>query len=65
MTGTDQAARDAVEAALAAGGRRVVLGLADPPGAGKSTLAMAIVGRARARMGDSWAAYFPISPSPA
>jgi pantothenate kinase len=60
MTGTDQAARDAVEAALAAGGRRVVLGLAGPPGAGKSTLAMAIVGRARARMGDSWAAYFPM-----
>jgi pantothenate kinase len=38
----------------------VVLGLGGPPGAGKSTLAMAIVGRARARMGDSWAAYFPM-----
>lgn len=60
MTGIAAVARDAVDAAISAAGRRVVLGLAGPPGAGKSTLAVAIVDHARARMGDSWAAYFPM-----
>jgi pantothenate kinase len=59
-TAQDAAARDAVEAAKSAAGRRVVLGLTGPPGAGKSTLAGFIVDYARARMGDSWAAYFPM-----
>jgi pantothenate kinase len=58
--GEETAARDAVEVAKSAGGRRVVLGLTGPPGAGKSTLAGFIVDYARARMGDSWAAYVPM-----
>jgi pantothenate kinase len=53
-------ARDAIEAALSAAGRRVIIGLAGPPGAGKSTLALAIVSTARARMGQEWAAYLPL-----
>lgn len=60
MTDSDTAARDAVEAAKSAAGRRVVLGLTGPPGAGKSTLAGFIVDYARSRMGDSWAACFPM-----
>jgi pantothenate kinase len=52
--------RDAIEATLAAKGRRIILGLAGPPGAGKSTLAVAIVSSAQARMGDEWAAYLPM-----
>lgn len=59
VTGKGGATREAVELA-AASGRRFVLGLAGPPGAGKSTLAGAIVNYARARMGDDWAAYFPM-----
>jgi pantothenate kinase len=51
---------DATEMALAAAGRRVILGLAGPPGAGKSTLAVAIVSNAQARMGEEWAAYLPM-----
>jgi pantothenate kinase len=51
---------DAIEMALAAAGRRVILGLAGPPGAGKSTLAVAIVSHAQARMGEDWAAYLPM-----
>jgi pantothenate kinase len=54
------AARDAIGLAASAGGRRVILGLAGAPGAGKSTLALAIVGSARARMGPDWAAYLPM-----
>lgn len=61
------AARDAVALAESGGGRRVILGLAGPPGAGKSTLAEFIVDYARARdsgsgsgAGESWAAYFPM-----
>jgi pantothenate kinase len=54
------AARDAVKLAPAARGRRVILGLAGPPGAGKSTLAMAIVEYARARSGPAWAAFLPM-----
>lgn len=60
LTASDGAARDAVEAAESAGGRRFVLGLAGPPGAGKSTLAEFIVEYARAHRGESWAAYFPM-----
>jgi pantothenate kinase len=57
---SDAAARDAVAVAQSAAGRRVVLGLTGPPGAGKSTLAEFIVDYARGVMGDSWAAYFPM-----
>jgi len=60
VTGTAAAARDAVELAAAARGQRVILGLAGPPGAGKSTLAMAIVDHARARNGPDWAACLPM-----
>jgi pantothenate kinase len=60
LTVTDAAAQDAVEVTILATGRRVVLGLTGPPGAGKSTLAGFIVNYACARMGDPWAAYFPM-----
>jgi pantothenate kinase len=60
VTGTSEAARDAVELATAARGKRVILGLAGPPGAGKSTLAAAIVDHARARNGAAWAACLPM-----
>lgn len=60
MTDSQTAARDAVQAAELAAGRRIVLGLTGPPGAGKSTLAGFIVDYARSRMGDSWAACFPM-----
>ncbi|MBO0801528.1 MAG: nucleoside/nucleotide kinase family protein [Nocardiopsaceae bacterium] len=60
MTDSNAAAREAVDAVKSAGGRRVVLGLAGPPGAGKSTLAEFIVTCARACMGQAWAAYFPM-----
>jgi pantothenate kinase len=57
---TEEAAADAVALASAASGRRVILGLAGPPGAGKSTLARAIVGYAQELAGDKWAAYVPM-----
>jgi pantothenate kinase len=60
VTGTSDAVRDAVELAAGAPGQRVILGLAGPPGAGKSTLASAIVDHARARHGDAWAACLPM-----
>lgn len=60
MTDSDTAAREAVEAAESAAGRRIVLGLTGPPAAGKSTLAEFIVTHARERMGDTWAALFPM-----
>lgn len=41
-------------------GRRVVLGIAGRPGAGKSTLATALVAALRAREGESFAAYLPM-----
>ena len=59
-TGSEDAAREAVALTAGAGGRRVILGLAGPPGAGKSTLAAAIVGHARALRGDAWAALLPM-----
>ncbi len=46
--------------ALLAGGRRAVLGLAGAPGAGKSTLARALVAALRARHGAGAAAYVPL-----
>jgi pantothenate kinase len=60
VTDSLAAARDAVAAARSVAGRRIVLGLAGPPGAGKSTLAEFIVGYARSAMGESWAACFPM-----
>lgn len=60
MTALDDVAHDAIQFAVAAAGRRVILGIAGPPGAGKSTLAEFIVERARAKMGNSWAAYLPM-----
>jgi len=60
VSGKSEAVREAVRLAIAAPGRRFVLGLAGPPGAGKSTLAEAIVAHARTRMGADWAAYFPM-----
>jgi pantothenate kinase len=53
-------AREAIGLALEARGGRVILGLAGPPGVGKSTLAIAIVADARAQQGKSWAAYLPM-----
>lgn len=53
-------AREAIGLAEDARGGRVILGLAGPPGAGKSTLAIAIVAYARAQQGNSWAAYLPM-----
>ncbi|WP_326796067.1 nucleoside/nucleotide kinase family protein [Streptomyces sp. NBC_01808] len=46
--------------ALLRGGRRAVLGLAGAPGAGKSTLARALVAALRARHGADAAAYVPL-----
>ncbi|GAA2490131.1 nucleoside/nucleotide kinase family protein [Terrabacter carboxydivorans] len=40
--------------------RRVVLGIAGAPGAGKSTLAEALVGAVAAREGDGWVAHVPM-----
>ncbi|MCU1536083.1 MAG: putative fructose transport system kinase, partial [Humibacillus sp.] len=40
--------------------RRVVLGIAGAPGAGKSTLADALVGAVSAREGDGWVAHVPM-----
>jgi pantothenate kinase len=58
--GTGDAVREAAALAAGAGGRRVILGLAGPPGAGKSTLAAAIAGYARSLRGDDWAALLPM-----
>jgi pantothenate kinase len=58
--GTEDAAREAVALAADAGGRRVILGLAGPPGAGKSTIAAAIVAHGRAQRGADWAALLPM-----
>jgi pantothenate kinase len=53
-------AQEVIELALSAGGRRMILGLAGPPGAGKSTLAAAIVAAARAAVAPEWAACLPM-----
>jgi pantothenate kinase len=56
---TATAARRAVALARSAGDR-VILGLVGPPGAGKSTLARAIVSYACDEMGEAWAACLPL-----
>ena len=58
MAIADQLARDAIE--LASDSSRAILGIAGSPGAGKSTLVEAILGRVRATMGDDWVAHVPM-----
>ncbi|MGK5629543.1 nucleoside/nucleotide kinase family protein [Streptomyces sp. URMC 123] len=61
--GIAELARDAwalVERAEGAGQRRAILGLAGPPGAGKSTLAAALVSRIEAEHGAGSAGYLPL-----
>jgi pantothenate kinase len=53
-------ARKAIDLTSSAGGRRMILGLAGPPGAGKSTLAAAIVTAARAAVAHDWAVCLPM-----
>lgn len=53
-------AREVIDLTLSAGGGRMILGLAGPPGAGKSTLAAAIVTAARAAVAHEWAACLPM-----
>ena len=60
MSDTTTAARRAVALVKSASGRRVVLGLAGAPGAGKLTLAEAIVRYACHEMGKCWAASLPL-----
>jgi pantothenate kinase len=50
----------AAAVALVGDRRRVVLGIAGAPGAGKSTLADAIVGAVAAREGTGWVAHVPM-----
>lgn len=57
-TGVEALAAAAV--ALVGDRRRVVLGIAGAPGAGKSTLADAIVGAVAAREGAGWVAHLPM-----
>ncbi|WP_082176748.1 nucleoside/nucleotide kinase family protein [Arsenicicoccus sp. oral taxon 190] len=42
------------------GGRRLVLGITGPPGAGKTTLALALLDALRARHGEGFAAHLPM-----
>lgn len=56
--GIDELAAAAV--ALVGDRRRVVLGIAGAPGAGKSTLAEALVGAVGAREGEDWVAHVPM-----
>jgi pantothenate kinase len=60
MVDTSDVAEEVIDLTLSAGGRRVILGLAGPPGAGKSTLAAAIVTAARAAVALQWAACLPM-----
>jgi pantothenate kinase len=50
----------AAAVALVGDCRRVVLGIAGPPGAGKSTLAEALVDAVASRKGDDWVAHVPM-----
>ncbi|HET9633301.1 MAG TPA: nucleoside/nucleotide kinase family protein [Terrabacter sp.] len=50
----------AAAVALVADRRRVVLGIAGAPGAGKSTLAEGLVRAVAAAMGDDWVAHVPM-----
>ncbi|CAN7537352.1 nucleoside/nucleotide kinase family protein [Terrabacter sp. LjRoot27] len=56
--GIDELAATAV--ALVGDGRRVVLGIAGAPGAGKSTLAEALVDAVAARQGREWVGHVPM-----
>jgi len=60
MADMSDVAREAIDLTLSARGRRVILGLAGPPGAGKSTLAAAIVTAARAAVTPEWAVHLPM-----
>ena len=60
MVDMSDVAREVIDLTFSAGGRRVILGLAGPPGAGKSTLAAAIVTAARTAVADEWAAHLPL-----
>ncbi|PJE94618.1 nucleoside/nucleotide kinase family protein [Streptomyces carminius] len=57
---TEELAAMARGVAARGSGGRAVLGLAGPPGAGKSTLAVALVARLRERYGPRAAAYVPL-----
>jgi pantothenate kinase len=60
--GTDAGVDELAAAAVALVGdrRRVVLGIAGAPGAGKSTLAEALVEAVASREGDGWVAHVPM-----
>ena len=60
--GTDAGMDELADAAVALVGdrRRVVLGIAGAPGAGKSTLAEALVEAVASREGDGWVAHVPM-----
>jgi pantothenate kinase len=60
MVDMSDVAREAIDLTFSAGGRRMILGLAGPPGAGKSTLAATIVTAARAAVAQEWAACLPM-----
>ena len=60
MANMSDVAREAIDLTFSAGGRRMILGLAGPPGAGKSTLAAAIVAAARVAVAPEWAAHLPM-----
>jgi pantothenate kinase len=51
---------DAIALVPSIAGRRILLGLAGPPAAGKSTLARALVDGVNARLGEDTAAYVPM-----
>lgn len=53
-------AQEVIDLTFSGGRRRVILGLTGPPGAGKSTLAAAIVTAARAAVARDWAACLPM-----
>jgi len=60
MADMSDLAEEVIDLTRSAGGRRLILGLAGPPGAGKSTLAAAIVTAARAAVTPQWAACLPM-----
>jgi pantothenate kinase len=60
MVGMSDVAREVIELARSADGGRMILGLTGPPGAGKSTLAAAIVTAAQAAVVPEWAACLPM-----
>lgn len=56
----DEAVAEALAMVPSIPGRRVLLGLAGPPAAGKSTLACELVAQVNARLGEDTAAYVPM-----